>query len=186
MQKHQNKLQTMNFPPTHSHYEQQRQDATTKWSFDDTSVPLYVDDNGSEELAVGGVYLRLFIQNSGWVVQRPKEFMVELFDKWVLTVANSSTNGDTLEMVSRSLICLLQQQASLLDQVPQLGHIPHLVTALASPQASVCNTSLKIVSQLADSEVFFLLSIILCLMIRRKVVFYSYKFSFFLLKLSSY
>ena len=49
---------------------------------DETKAPLYSDTSGSDEVAVGGVYLRLFIQNPGWLVQRPKEFMVELFERW--------------------------------------------------------------------------------------------------------
>lgn len=34
----------------------------------------------TSEVVVGGVYLRLFIQNPGWNVRRPKEFLNELFD----------------------------------------------------------------------------------------------------------
>jgi DnaJ family protein C protein 13 len=32
------------------------------------------------EPVVGGVYLRLFVANPGWVVRRPKEFLSELMD----------------------------------------------------------------------------------------------------------
>lgn len=34
----------------------------------------------TSEVVVGGVYLRLFVQNPGWNVRRPKEFLNELFD----------------------------------------------------------------------------------------------------------
>lgn len=34
----------------------------------------------TNEVVVGGVYLRLFNQNPGWNVRRPKEFLSELLD----------------------------------------------------------------------------------------------------------
>ncbi len=41
---------------------------------------VYTDVQG--ELIVGGVFLRLFISNPGWVLRRPKDFLTELMEKW--------------------------------------------------------------------------------------------------------
>ena len=30
---------------------------------------------------VGGVFLRLFVSNPGWVLRRPKEFFIEVMDR---------------------------------------------------------------------------------------------------------
>ena len=34
------------------------------------------------ELVIGGVFLRLFIANPGWVLRKPREFLTELMEKW--------------------------------------------------------------------------------------------------------
>jgi DnaJ family protein C protein 13 len=44
---------------------------------DDTTVAA---PTAPAEPVVGGVYLRLFVANPGWVVRRPKEFLSELMD----------------------------------------------------------------------------------------------------------
>ena len=51
---------------------------------------VYSDVQG--ELTVGGVFLRLFITNPGWVLRRPKEFLTELLEKW--SQLTSMTNPD--------------------------------------------------------------------------------------------
>jgi DnaJ family protein C protein 13 len=38
------------------------------------------EDAESEEVVVGGVYLRLFTANPGWTLKRPKMFLGELLD----------------------------------------------------------------------------------------------------------
>jgi len=43
----------------------------------DTSIVLSSPTN---EIVVAGVYLRLFNNNPGWNVRRPKEFLSELLD----------------------------------------------------------------------------------------------------------
>lgn len=44
---------------------------------DDTTIAAPTSPG---EAVVGGVYLRLFVSNPGWVVRRPKEFLSELMD----------------------------------------------------------------------------------------------------------
>ena len=44
------------------------------------------------ELVVGGVFLRLFIANPGWVLRKPKEFLTELLEVWSKLIA--VTNPD--------------------------------------------------------------------------------------------
>lgn len=44
------------------------------------------------EMVVGGVFLRLFISNPAWVLRKPKEFLVELLEKWCTLTATNSPN----------------------------------------------------------------------------------------------
>jgi len=51
---------------------------------------VYADIEG--EVVVGGVFLRLFVANPGWVLRRPKEFVTELLEKWSEIVAVANPN----------------------------------------------------------------------------------------------
>ena len=42
------------------------------------------------ELVVGGVFLRLFIANPGWVLRKPKEFLTELLELWAKLVSSQN------------------------------------------------------------------------------------------------
>lgn len=52
------------------------------------------------EMVVGGVFLRLFIANPGWVLRKPKEFLTELLEKWCSMTAVSSPNVCLYSMLS--------------------------------------------------------------------------------------
>lgn len=60
-----------------------------------------------------------------------------------------------LELTTQALVCLLQAQPTLADQVPSLGHIPRLCRQMAiqNSQPSVYKTAILILHQLATSEV---------------------------------
>lgn len=73
-----------------SHSEKQRENTDVKWSMREDFAVVYSDVQG--ELTVGGVFLRLFISNPGWVLRRPKEFLTELLEKW--SQITSMTNLD--------------------------------------------------------------------------------------------
>lgn len=58
-------------------HEMQRNNPQTQFKPPDEGV---LPADITSEVVVGGVYLRLFVQNPGWNVRRPKEFLNELFD----------------------------------------------------------------------------------------------------------
>jgi DnaJ family protein C protein 13 len=60
------------------HFLAQKQNPQVTWRLpDDVTVATPASPG---ETVVGGVYLRLFLVNPGWVVRRPKEFLSELMD----------------------------------------------------------------------------------------------------------
>jgi len=60
-----------------------------------------------------------------------------------------------LDLTTQALVCLLQAQPTLADQVPSLGHIPRLCRQMAAQnnKPSVYKTAILILHQLATSEV---------------------------------
>jgi hypothetical protein len=62
---------------------------------------------------------------------------------------------ELLETVTSALVCLLQAQPSLADQVPSLGHIPQLCKQMVThrQQGAIIKAAVLVVHQLATSEV---------------------------------
>lgn len=71
-----------------------------KWAYDEEMECLYAGGKG--EVVVGDVYLRLFIANPGWVVRKPKEFLVELFERWSQLVSRPHFDVSFLKVRDRS------------------------------------------------------------------------------------
>lgn len=83
-------LQHLPFPCSIcSHYKAQRENPDTRWGLTEDFSVVYSDVQG--ELTIGGVFLRLFIANPGWVLRKPKEFLTELMEKWtqLITAQNN-------------------------------------------------------------------------------------------------
>ena len=83
------------------HYQSQRDNITAKWSLPEDFSVVYTNVEG--ELVIGGVFLRLYIANPGWVLRKPKEFIIELLEKWSelagLPNPNVSGKNEQLGMV---------------------------------------------------------------------------------------
>jgi len=56
-------------------------------------------------------------------------------------------------MVTSGIVAFFTAQPAMLDQVPQLGHIPKLFKAMSSRNDAIPKTALQIVQQIANSEV---------------------------------
>ncbi|XP_065200940.1 dnaJ homolog subfamily C member 13 isoform X2 [Planococcus citri] len=128
-------------------YEMQQSDPQTSFKPPDEGVLPETN-----EVVIGGVYLRLFNQNPGWNVRRPKEFLNELLDACINMMAKDQ--HDKLELFTTSVIRLLESQPNLSDHVPSLGYIPKLCLQLSSH--SNCNiplSAITILHQLSLSEV---------------------------------
>nr|XP_050853264.1 dnaJ homolog subfamily C member 13 isoform X3 [Vespula vulgaris] len=112
-------------------------------------------DIATNEPIVGGVYLRLFIASPAWALRKPKEFLNELMDTILTLMSKEKTDPEMLELTTQALVCLLQVQPILADQVPSLGHIPRLCKQMAmqNNQPSVYKTAILILHQLATSEI---------------------------------
>lgn len=132
------------------HYKAQRENIDIKWSLPEEYNVVYSDVAG--ELVVGGVFLRLFISNPGWVLRKPKEFLTELLEVWSQLVSSNSPDGEKLETVTTAVVCLFSTQTPLLDQVPQLGYIPKVFTAMKDKNTAIPKSAIQICHQLAASE----------------------------------
>jgi DnaJ family protein C protein 13 len=133
------------------HFRAQLDNPVAKWNLSEGFAVVYTDIEG--ELIIGGVFLRLFIANPGWVLRKPKEFIVELLEKWSEITSIANPNVELLETVTSGVVAFFTAQPSMLDQVPQLGHIPKIFKVMTSRNDCIPKSSLLIVQQLSASEV---------------------------------
>ncbi|CAF1209876.1 unnamed protein product [Didymodactylos carnosus] len=140
-------------------YSKQKLDPTeVKWSIDDNFLLLADDDEATRisqtELIIGGVYIRLLIQNPGWIVRRPKEFLTELLTRWSLNIKHPlEAHVNEFEMLTQCLMQLLNAQPTLCEHIPSIGFLPTIIQGLeCKDNNSICASSIKILYQLSKNE----------------------------------
>ena len=58
----------------------------TPWALQDLDQNLQAKLQG--ELVVAGIYIRLFVANPGWVLRKPREFLIELMERVLKEMAS--------------------------------------------------------------------------------------------------
>lgn len=111
------------------------------------------------ELVVAGVYVRLFVQNPGWSLRRPLDFLTECLDRICSLLAKEvqgeraaeEEDGESpLGLLCSAACAVLQSQPSLRERLPVLGHLPQLCSALArQPSRPGC---LRLLHQASTSQ----------------------------------
>ncbi|KAG0721186.1 DnaJ subfamily C member 13 [Chionoecetes opilio] len=128
---------------------QQCEDPNALWKFpEDVSL-----SSTSGEVVVGGVYLRLLVSNPTWVLRKPKTFVSDLFDALLDQITKSNNDGDTFELVLSTVVAVMTAQRSLLEYLPQLGHVPRVVAHLASKNVTVVRAATHATHQFTYSLV---------------------------------
>lgn len=132
------------------HFKHQCDNPDVNWKLpEDFTI---VHGEASDELSVGGVFLRIFIAQPGWVLRKPREFLVALLEKLTDLLEASNPNGETLELVTTASVCLFHSQPQLADQVPPLGHLPKVITALNNQNNAIPKSSIRLIHALSDNE----------------------------------
>ncbi|KAL1502231.1 hypothetical protein ABEB36_007404 [Hypothenemus hampei] len=122
-------------------YNEQSSNSSIQWKKPDTNgVSTLIDPN---EIIIGGVYLRLFIENPAWTLRKPREFLSELLEVCLDNMSKETPNENLLELSTNALCALLQTQPSLLELIPSFGHIPRICQQMGS------NTRLTIIPKSA-------------------------------------
>ncbi|XP_068224403.1 dnaJ homolog subfamily C member 13-like [Palaemon carinicauda] len=128
---------------------QQRDDPNAVWKFPE-DITL---SSTSGEVVVGGVYLRLLVSSPTWVLRKPKQFVSDLLDALLDLFAKGGGDDDTLELVLNSIVMVLSAQRNLLEYLPQLGHIPRIVSYLPSKCLPVARAAALTTHQFTFNQV---------------------------------
>ncbi|CAB1349571.1 unnamed protein product, partial [Coregonus sp. 'balchen'] len=132
------------------HFKQQKDNPDVNWRLPEEFTVAY--GAGQGELAVGGVFLRIFIAQPGWVLRKPREFLVSLLETLTELYEKNNPNGEALETVTTAAVCLFSTQTQLCDQVPPLGHLPRILAALTHKNNAVPKSSIRLIHVLSDNE----------------------------------
>ncbi|XP_078270124.1 dnaJ homolog subfamily C member 13 isoform X5 [Rhinoraja longicauda] len=132
------------------HFKQQCDNPDVNWKLPEDFTMVHGE--AGDELSVGGVFLRIFIAQPGWVLRKPREFLVALLEKITEFLEASNPHGETLELVTTAAVCLFHSQPQLADQVPPLGHLPKVITALNHRNNAIPKSSIRLIHALSDNE----------------------------------
>ncbi|KAJ9443701.1 DnaJ-like protein subfamily C GRV2 [Diplonema papillatum] len=105
-----------------------------------------------DEYEVGGVYLKLYVKQPAWDLRSPRKFLTALFEECLVKLEEDPAAEEEVELVSKSIVCLLNTRTVLADQVPQLGHLPKLFSAISKAKPVTSHAALQVVHQLASSK----------------------------------
>jgi len=134
------------------HFEAQKTNPELTWSVSDTFQLSLEDVSG--EVVVSGVYLRLFVANPGWVLRKPKQFMEDLLEQVVLLMdRNGAKDSQILELVTESLVRLLEAQTALVDQLPATGYINRVLSTMNTKGEAGQKPAILLLHQIAKSQV---------------------------------
>lgn len=106
-------------------------------------------DSVTDELVVGGVFLRLYVANPAWAVRHPRQFTTELIEK-VLELMNKPNRDLTL--VTTAFVELLRNFPSTADQLPAQGYLPQFCKAMSSKDPQTSRSAILILQQLAENQ----------------------------------
>ncbi|KAK2708864.1 hypothetical protein QYM36_014478, partial [Artemia franciscana] len=128
----------------------QRADLNAVWVPPQADLePIYAAAN--DELVVGGVFLRLFVSNPGWVLRKPKEFLIELLDTTLDHMNKDNVNTEHLETLVRAFSGLLRSQPLLADQLSGMGYLPRILKSM-NFNDTVCRYGISLLHQAAMSQ----------------------------------
>jgi DnaJ family protein C protein 13 len=113
---------------------------------------LYSSFSSDNEIVISGVYIRLFIANPGWVLRRPKEFMVDLFEAWANMCNRKEQDGEGLELLTQALVQLFHVQPLMLDNIPSMGVLPQVIQAFGSKKDAIVGSAIHVLNKVVINE----------------------------------
>ncbi|XP_060154593.1 dnaJ homolog subfamily C member 13 isoform X4 [Globicephala melas] len=132
------------------HFKNQQDNPDVNWKLPEDFAVVFAEAEG--ELAVGGVFLRIFIAQPAWVLRKPREFLIALLEKLTELLEKNNPHGETLETLTMATVCLFNAQPQLADQVPPLGHLPKVIQAMNHRNNAIPKSAIRVIHALSENE----------------------------------
>ena len=104
----------------------------------------------TDELCIGGIYIRLLLEQPAWQLHNPKAFLEALLQAWSQMVAQDAPDM-LLGQTSQALVVLLQANPSLHMQVGAFGYLPKIVAGLAAERNDLQKSCAHVLRQICES-----------------------------------
>ena len=105
--------------------------------------------NIQNELVISGIYIRLFISNPGWVLRKPREFLIDLLENILQLMNSKENNNEKLEALTAALVKLLEAQPPLAEIVPATGYIGRILSSLSNAGSGMQKPCVLILHELS-------------------------------------
>ena len=105
--------------------------------------------NLQNELVISGIYIRLFIANPGWVLRKPREFLIDLIENILQLMNSKENNNEKLESLTTALVKLLEAQPPLAEIVPATGYISRILSSLSTAGSAMQKPCVLILHELS-------------------------------------
>ncbi|CAD6190910.1 unnamed protein product [Caenorhabditis auriculariae] len=131
-------------------YDEHIKNPLAKWnttSLADTACAY--GDSVSGELVVGGVFVRLFVENPAWSVRHPKHFATELIEKVLEQMAKPTKD---LQLITRAFVELVRNHPNTADQLPAQGYLPQFCTAMCLQNSEASRAAILILQELSENN----------------------------------
>ena len=107
--------------------------------------------NLQNELVISVIYLRLFIANPGWVLRKPREFLIDIMESILQLMNSKENNNDKLESLTTALVKLLEVQPPMAEIVPATGYIGRIVSSMSTVGSGMQKPPVLILHELSRS-----------------------------------
>lgn len=124
----------------------------TTWKFSiDAESKLTTLSNG--EFKIAGVYLHLYNQSPGWILSRPKDFMLGLMEYMKEKPNQPNINETEWDLVSTALCNLFSSQPNLLLLIPPTGYLQIFMKNVRTKNAIIVKAYLSVLLKFAGESV---------------------------------
>ena len=129
---------------------QQLEDTSAQYTPDPEFSVTYAALN--DEIYIGGIYLRIFLQNPQYSLRRPEKFIEGLLEHHERLAAAEGMAKD-LGTVATAVITVLKVQSMLCDHIANLGYVERLLGKKALATAHGKKGTLKYMHLLSQSPI---------------------------------
>jgi len=126
----------------------QRADPLTGFQVADTCRVDY--PQLADELCIGGVYIRLLLEQPAWQLHNPRAFLEALLQAWAQMVQQDAPDV-LLGQTSQALVVLLQANPALHVHVAATGYIPRVLAGLAAERNDLQRSCAQVLRQITES-----------------------------------
>ncbi len=123
--------------------------ATPDKPFPTDDVKVLQGAEGTGELVIAGIYVRLFIANPGWVLRKPREFLSDLLEAALQGMSSQQPDLQRLETVTTAVVKLLSTQPNLSEMIPATGYLSRIFGAMGGLDAKVVKAPVLMVAEMS-------------------------------------